>query len=569
MINYLKHNNKQLLFSLLLSAIVFIPLFKNGIYRGYDLQFHLNRLDGIIQSIKDGQFPLAIYPYKNYGFGYPSSLFYCDIFLIIPSIIRYVFNINIVTMYKIIIFVCIFLTSYTTLHYSYKLTNNIYSSFLGTIIFTLSNYYLTDIYDRMALGEIMAMVFIPSLIYAIYEFIYLKKNNWIKLGLLFDCVLFSHNISFFLCVILFGILLIININTILNKESIIILIKATTLAGLLSLFYLLPMFEQVYLQDLAMNHTIYNTMKDDALSIKDLFSDICMQFDFTYGNIDGLTNMDVKTIGLPIIILPLFGLTNYKRQDKFTKQGLIVGYILILCMTEIVPLFKIPHSSIIQYPSRLCVIVLPLLAYLVADIYKDFKCDKILLIIVSILLIFNVSYLYSLLLNNEDITVISEDASIKELFTDRKYAKQANIGANTNREELANGEYLPYQSNEFDYLNACRDIIYRDKILTDYIREGTRFEFTISADKDVKVTMPITWYPGYYACELDNGKCIKDIDLTSDRLTNRVIFTSKEGSHSYLLYYRGTSIQKYSTYISLASFFLFVTYLIKRRESHK
>lgn len=552
---------EEIVISLIITILVMLPLLKSGIYRGEDLQFHLSRFDGIIQSIKDGQLPLAIYPYKNYGYGYASPLFYCDLFLIIPSLIRYLFNINAITMYKAVIVICVYITCYTTLHYSKKNSNNLMSSILGTCIFVFSNYYLTDMYVRMALGEIMALSFIPALIYNMYEFIYKDKNNWINLGLLFDCVLFCHNISFVLVVILFGILLIINIKNIFKLYKIVDIIKATSLALGIAAFFIFPMLEQIYLQDLAMNHSIYNTMQDDALSLKTLLTDICFQFNFNYNDSSGLIRMDQKAIGILTIILPLFGFYNFKEKDKFSKHILILGYVLILCTTKVILLYKIPYISFIQYPSRLCLIAIPLLSYSVSISYKEIKNIKIVLSLVSILLVFNLSFLYNVLLNSNDIVIIDENTTIEELFIDRKYAKEQNIGAPTNREELMNGEYLPYQSHIFDYQNSIKNIVCGGKEILNYTRDGTKFTFTINSDKDIKVYIPLTWYPGYYACELSNEKCIEDIELTSDYSTNKIVLVSKAGNRSYYLYYRGTNIQQYSLYISLGTIIILISYL--------
>lgn len=559
----------ELLIALLISLVVFIPLFKKGIYRGEDLQFHLSRFDGIIQSIKDGQLPLAIYPYKNYGFGYASPLFYCDLFLTIPAITRYIFNINIVSMYKIVIFVCVYFTSFSILHFSLKLSNNLQSSLLATCLFMFSNYYLTDMYARMALGEIMAMTFIPTLIYNMYELIYEDKDNWIKLGLLFDCVLFCHNISFVLVIVLFGILLVINVKKIFNLKKIATILKASILAVGLALFFLLPMLEQIYLQDLAMNHSIYNTMQDDALTLKTLFSDICFQFGFDFGNTNGITLMDQKAIGILIIGLPLFGFVNFKNKDRFIKQILILGYVFILCTTRLIPLYKLSYINFIQYPSRLCLIALPLLSFSVSVSYKDFKYIKSMLVITTLLLLINTSFLYVALIKGENIVIIDENTTINELFIDRKYAKEKNLGAPTNREELMNGEYLPYQSHIYDYQNSSRDITYGGNFVAEYIREGTKLRFSIDYPIDTRVYIPLTWYPGYYACELKNGECIKDVELVSDWATNRIAFRFEAGNREYLLNYKGTKIQKYSMYVSILTFIIFIVYIsIKYIRNH-
>ena len=79
----LKNNKKEIIFII---CIVFVSCFYtifsiNKYYYGYDLTFHLNRLTGICDAIRDGQFIPRVYPNLNYGFGYGSAMFYCDLFL--------------------------------------------------------------------------------------------------------------------------------------------------------------------------------------------------------------------------------------------------------------------------------------------------------------------------------------------------------------------------------------------------------------------------------------------------------------------------------------------------------
>ena len=84
--NFFKENKDLLLYSSFITIFACIPLFKSGIMYGHDMSFHLSRLTGIITSFQDNQMPIAIYPYKNFGYGYSSPLFYSDLFLIIPAL---------------------------------------------------------------------------------------------------------------------------------------------------------------------------------------------------------------------------------------------------------------------------------------------------------------------------------------------------------------------------------------------------------------------------------------------------------------------------------------------------
>lgn len=569
MIDYF-NRHKRILFSitsLILTCLTFIPFFKSGIYRGADLQYHLSRLDGIVEAIFDGQFPIAIYPNKNFGFAYPSPLFYCDIFLILPALIRYCLNIPLVTMYKIIIFLIIYLTSYSAIYFTYDIFNNYKSSLLAAILFLFSNYYLTDMYVRMALGELMALTFSPLLIWSIYKFIFGGKDNSLILGISFTCMLCCHNICFFLYVVLFCILLVINIKRVFNKNKIISLFKACLIGTCLGAFFLLPMYEQFRTNDFMLNHVSNYSLSETALSIKQLFTDLLFQL--SKGGI--ITVDNDKTIGLLIIILPLFGMFTFKNNNKYTNQLLVIAYVFILLTTKYIPLYKIIFLEKIQFTSRLYLISIPLLSFVVSDIYSNTKYTHLIVITVLLLSLFNTSYLYKEVTNKELNVIIDENSTSNDLFIERKYAEHDLEYIKWNLEEVENGEYLVYHPN-FNYYTHSNKItgIYDFEIAGEYSRQLSKSIVKTNFLTDTSVVLPVTWYRGYSAYEIDNnGNVIKEIEVGIERLSSRVMIVAESGEHTYTIKYTGTKIQKASTYLSLTSFIIISVYCLYKHLKNK
>ena len=76
----------KLLLALVLATTFNIPyLTKDFLGIEHDTFFHLSRITGLADSIREGNLFPCIYPNKNNGFGYASPLFYCD-FFILPDI---------------------------------------------------------------------------------------------------------------------------------------------------------------------------------------------------------------------------------------------------------------------------------------------------------------------------------------------------------------------------------------------------------------------------------------------------------------------------------------------------
>ena len=79
---------KILVFLLGLSVTVSLPIFSVYLGTGDDLEYHLLRIDALAAGLRSGQFPVRVSSYWNNGYGYGSSLYYCDFFLLFPALLR-------------------------------------------------------------------------------------------------------------------------------------------------------------------------------------------------------------------------------------------------------------------------------------------------------------------------------------------------------------------------------------------------------------------------------------------------------------------------------------------------
>ena len=97
-----------------------------------------------------------------YGHGYANSLFYCDTFLVIPAILRligfpmsvsyggYICLVNLTT--AVIAYICFC-----------GIFRNRVTGMFGSMLYTLAPYRVYNIYNRSAVGEYTAMIFLPLL----------------------------------------------------------------------------------------------------------------------------------------------------------------------------------------------------------------------------------------------------------------------------------------------------------------------------------------------------------------------------------------------------------------------
>lgn len=145
-----------------------LPMIYRYLIVGHDLTFHIARIAEIAEGIKAGNWLIKIQPDMINGYGYATPLFYPQLFLYIPALL-YVIGFPLHTSYQIFIVLINFgtcLISYVSL---VKICKNKNLAFIGSFLYVLAPYRLSELYVAGRLGEILSMVFFPLIIYGIYN----------------------------------------------------------------------------------------------------------------------------------------------------------------------------------------------------------------------------------------------------------------------------------------------------------------------------------------------------------------------------------------------------------------
>ena len=155
---------------ILLAAVLFcsLPLVIHGIegHFGQDLGFHLNRIEGIYLELSRGVFPVRLQSFWMEGYGYPVSIYYGDIFLYLPALLRLI-GVPVVEAYKLFLFL-VNLATVLVAYYSFSgIMGDRLLGAIGAFVYATSNYRLLDLYIRAAVGEYTALVFLPLVVYGV------------------------------------------------------------------------------------------------------------------------------------------------------------------------------------------------------------------------------------------------------------------------------------------------------------------------------------------------------------------------------------------------------------------
>lgn len=539
-----------------------ITLFKNVIpfIDGQDLTFHLNRFVGVANAFEERQLLPKIYPFANYGFGYATSLFYCDIFLY-PFALMYHFGVSVIICYKLCIFFYTLIGTFLICFVLDRMFNNDYVNIIGTMLYLFANYHIQNVFIRSALGEILAMTFIPLVLYSFYLILIKKEDSWKLLGISFSLMVMSHLISSLLYGILFFIFIVAFI--IFNREdfgqikrTLMTIIKGTILAILLCAWYLFPMLEQMHDQVFWLSENkLHNNVGAGTQSLLDVLKSLAYL---------GSGFSIEKNASLGVLTVILMSIYIWVKKNKYINVILLVMLVLYLMIVGVVPFVE--ALSIIQFLFRFYVLLFPLSVIVIAYNIKklsNIRIKKIVVVATIVFSLLNILSIGSIVLDNP---TIPDNATIDEINNQESVYDFLDY----NHNELGGAEYLPLTTN-MNYKIETKAIKTIDengnKIDYDYEyeRNFTQIIYKYNDDKNSELLFPLTYYKGYKAYEVINGEMC-EINVLNNQTYKLVTIIAEAGNHTYMIKYAGTGIQKISLIISLLTFICFVLYVIMIRK---
>ncbi len=241
-----------LFFGLLtLGLAVSYPLFTEKTLLGDDIYYHLYRIEGIKEGLLCGQFPVRINPVIYNGYGYATSIFYGELLLYFPALLRLI-GFKLTTCYNIFVIAVNILTSFGTYYCFSKMMKDTGAGAAATFLYVMAPYRLLDLYVRAAVGEYCAMMFLPFVIYGLFR-IYTedpgqKEYKWCFLPLTIGMsdIIQTHVLTGEMTAILILAACVLLIIRTFQKKRFLALVKAVCSTLLLNLWFLVP-FVDFYL----------------------------------------------------------------------------------------------------------------------------------------------------------------------------------------------------------------------------------------------------------------------------------------------------------------------------------
>lgn len=549
-----------------------MPLFSDFIVLSEDLGFHVARMEAVFQGMRAGEFPVYLGSTQMGGFGMLSATMYPQLFLYPFAILRF-FGVSLMLCYKLLV-VCMHIGSAFTSYFSAKkLCKSAKIGFWASVFYTFSIYRLTNTYFRAAIGETLAMVFLPLVIWGMYEVLWGNHKKWYLLALGVGGVLQSHVSSVAMCV--FFLLIELVVWLISSKRTdfgkrILAGIKATVMTILVNASFLVPFlfFSGEPLQCFDMPNQLSETVV--------YFSQMFSLFAQAQGK-DMDTGSTVgempHTIGVVLllgaVLLCVMSLKEKeKREDmQVGKRCLVYGLMAVLMASWLFPWEKVqnipllhavitslqfawrffgPASALLSIAAAVGVVRFGERVSTVgdADGEKHVSDRRWVYGLVAVLTVCSTSYFFGMK------GFVSEQISDKMEFNGYGYTDSMYM--------YSDGE--SFKAHHLEYSRRDSYIIapYSTEVeYSNYQREGMKLQVTVNnlQNGEDYLVFPFYYYPGYEI--LVDGEPVEVLSFIS-----RVACELPEGTADIEVYYRGQSSFTVANWVSLLTVMGIVIYNI-------
>ncbi len=228
-------------------GITCYPLYMDSLPVGHDIPFHLLRIEGLAEGLRDHIFPVKIHPVWAKDYGYAVGVMYGNAFLYFPALLR-LFGYSVQSACKLYA-AAVNLGTVVISYFAFKrMFQSRKTGLLGCLIYSLSIYRLIDLYTRAAVGEYTAMMFFPLVLCGFY-LIYTEasKENWLKYSILTSLgltgLIQSHVLSCEMAAFVILPVCLLLIRRVCRRYTFLSLASSAALSVLLNLGFLVPFLD--------------------------------------------------------------------------------------------------------------------------------------------------------------------------------------------------------------------------------------------------------------------------------------------------------------------------------------
>ena len=360
--------SSSLLVCILFAALMAsIPCLKDNLGIGDDMLFHLERLSALTQGLRSGQFPVRYATYMNQGYGsvvttfYPSAFLYPSAFMIIAGAsIQYAVHALLIAVNLV--------TALGAYHLGRRVFGSAFAGAVCSVLYTLAVYRLTDVYTRSAVGESLAMAFLPFFCAELYEVTNGDAGRWPRLALSAAALLHAHLVTTALSAVLSLLIILPMLPRLLRERRLPRLLLAFFCTALLGVCLAAPVM--TFLRQGVTGEDMVKSLSAGAMAPAQLLSGT--GYDLAQKRYDSTLRSRGYEVGAPLLLSALLCLAlllllrerGEKRDPgaRISLGALVLGTLCVLAASTLFPWGALPGPvlravSYLQFPWRLLMIV--------------------------------------------------------------------------------------------------------------------------------------------------------------------------------------------------------------------
>ncbi|NLB29057.1 MAG: hypothetical protein GX823_02360 [Clostridiales bacterium] len=342
------------------------PLARQSLIYGHDISFHLSRIDGIADGLRSGQFPVRLNPTFLGGYGYADPAMYPATFLYFPAILR-LLGVSTIVTYQLFMLAINCLTATLSYVCFKRLFRRRDLAVFASVAYSLCLYRLICVFTRGAIGELIAMAFLPAVLLGVYEVFFgdaRKSQKWLIIGFLglANCHVLSLEIAVLFC----AVFLLVNLRRMREPGRLKALGFSAAAVIALSLWIFVPMID---LMRGGMYATAYSRdIADDAVYPFELFATFVRSNGLSGDRDEAYTGMPLSVGGILAVGALLFLFLRYfmrsdneedLRLETLGSGSLKLSIAALFLSSTLFPwdaVSKIPYLggflSFVQFPWR-------------------------------------------------------------------------------------------------------------------------------------------------------------------------------------------------------------------------
>lgn len=565
----------------LLTVLYFLPmLYTKEMKIQVDGAFHLSRIYELAKGFEVGKIIPDLSAYTFNQQGQAVSLFYPSSFIYVYSGLLFLTG-NFVKSWYMASAILIFITLLVAYYSANAFFKNQNKAFLFAILWSFSNYNMSNLLYRNAYPSSWTFAFLPLALYGLYELFLGKSSKWWVAATGFSLVLLNHLVSAYILVLFgIGLFLIALYKRRLDKQRLLSITMFSVTSMFLTLSFLMPFLKQMLSVDL-LGPSVVN-MQWYANNIQTLLG-VSLSNKLGNPSQDGL-NLGVFLLFIYVVaIIQLF--TDHRqlaKQEDFEKRKHLkflafLSFGGIILISSLFPWMLLQHTFLakIQFPDRfiflsLLFVLLFVIEYIFANpkMIKHFKWIVCLSFLVSF---FSATDFTAHELLPQRFT--PRDAAVRQELNEHKPSFNKiirNTVADKKNYDYISKRQVNYQSDEkgeksqivgnYEEYDSKVVLVDDKKTTLPFSHEGYVFTVNGIPENAKKVRVPMTWYNGLKA-KNENGE---SLTLTEDE--KGYVSVIPENSQQIRVFYTRDVIEKMSIVISAISWVvmivIFLLYLI-------